>query len=186
MVTSVGKPVESLTFRLLGPLELSRGGDVVKLPASRKVRALLGYLVLASRPVARTQVCELLWDIPNDPRGELRWCLSKIRGLLDTEPQAGDRRRHDASGSISPTARWTRSRSRAHRSTASRSWESTGSANSRLSSRANCSKAWRSRAARCSMPGSPPSGAAFAASRPCCSNTSRVRCRTRAASPVYR
>jgi DNA-binding SARP family transcriptional activator len=76
--------VESLGFRLLGPLELSLGNDVIKLPASRKVRALLGYLVLASRPVARTQVCELLWDIPNDPRGELRWCLSKIRGLLDT------------------------------------------------------------------------------------------------------
>ncbi len=94
MVTSVGKPVESLTFRLLGTLELSRGGDVVKLPASRKVRALLGYLVLASRPVARTQVCELLWDIPNDPRGELRWCLSKIRGLLDT-----DRKRVIADGS---------------------------------------------------------------------------------------
>jgi DNA-binding SARP family transcriptional activator/Flp pilus assembly protein TadD len=70
---------------LLGPLELSRGGDVVKLPASRKVRALLGYLVLASRPAARSQVCELLWDIPNDPRGELRWCLSKIRGLLDID-----------------------------------------------------------------------------------------------------
>jgi DNA-binding SARP family transcriptional activator len=75
--------VESLTFRLLGSLELSRGGDVLKLPASRKVRALLGYLILASRPVARSQVCELLWDVPNDPRGELRWCLSKIRGLLD-------------------------------------------------------------------------------------------------------
>ena len=94
MVTSVGKPVESLSFRLLGPLELSRGGDVVKLPASRKVRALLGYLVLASRPAARSQVCELLWDIPNDPRGELRWCLSKIRGLLDT-----DRKRVIADGS---------------------------------------------------------------------------------------
>jgi len=75
--------VESLTFRLLGSLELSRGGDVLRLPASRKVRALLGYLVLASRPVARSQVCELLWDVPNDPRGELRWCLSKIRGLVD-------------------------------------------------------------------------------------------------------
>src|SRR5262245_24920654 len=75
--------MESLRFRLLGSLELSRGGDVLKLPASRKVRALLGYLVLASRPVARTQVCELLWDVPNDPRGELRWCLSKIRGLVD-------------------------------------------------------------------------------------------------------
>jgi len=75
--------VESLTFRLLGSLELSRGADVLRLPASRKVRALLGYLVLASRPVARSQICELLWDVPNDPRGELRWCLSKIRGLVD-------------------------------------------------------------------------------------------------------
>jgi DNA-binding SARP family transcriptional activator len=79
----VGEPVESLRFRLLGSLELSRGGDVLQLPASRKVRALLGYLVLARRPVARSQVCELLWDVPNDPRGELRWCLSKIRGLVD-------------------------------------------------------------------------------------------------------
>ena len=83
MVTSVGKPVESLELRLLGPLALSRGGDVLALPSSRKVRALLGYLVLASRPVARSQICELLWDVPNDPRGELRWCLSKIRGLID-------------------------------------------------------------------------------------------------------
>ncbi len=77
------KPVESLAFRLLGPLQLSRGRDVLTLPSSRKVRALLGYLVLASRPLARSQVCELLWDVPNDPRGELRWCLSKIRGLID-------------------------------------------------------------------------------------------------------
>jgi TolB-like protein/Flp pilus assembly protein TadD len=75
--------VESLAFRLLGPLQLSRGSEMLTLPSSRKVRALLGYLVLASRPVARAQLCELLWDVPNDPRGELRWCLSKIRGLVD-------------------------------------------------------------------------------------------------------
>jgi TolB-like protein/Flp pilus assembly protein TadD len=30
-------------------------------------------------------VCELLWDVPDDPRGELRWCLSKIRGLIDDQ-----------------------------------------------------------------------------------------------------
>jgi DNA-binding SARP family transcriptional activator/Tfp pilus assembly protein PilF len=75
--------VESLSFRLLGTLQLSHGDEVLKLPASRKVRALLGYLTLATRPVTRTQICELLWDVPNDPRGELRWCLSKIRGLVD-------------------------------------------------------------------------------------------------------
>jgi len=83
VVTGVGTPVESLGIRLLGPLQLSRGGEVLKLPSSRKVRALLGYLALASRPVTRSQICELLWDVPNDPRGELRWCLSKIRGLID-------------------------------------------------------------------------------------------------------
>jgi DNA-binding SARP family transcriptional activator/Flp pilus assembly protein TadD len=83
VVKTVERPVESLRFRLLGPLQLARGNDLVTLPASRKVRALIGYLVLASRPVARSQICELLWDVPNDPRGELRWCLSKIRGLVD-------------------------------------------------------------------------------------------------------
>ena len=47
------------------------------------MRALLAYVALAPKPVARGPLCELLWDVPNDPRGELRWCLSKIRGLLD-------------------------------------------------------------------------------------------------------
>jgi hypothetical protein len=47
------------------------------------VRALLAYLALAPKPVARVPLRELLWDVPNDPRGELRWCLSKIRGVLD-------------------------------------------------------------------------------------------------------
>jgi DNA-binding SARP family transcriptional activator len=70
---------------MLGLLQLSRGDRVLALPASRKVRALLGYLVLATRPVPRSQICELLWDVPNDPRGELRWCLSKMRGLLDQD-----------------------------------------------------------------------------------------------------
>src|SRR5262249_35076491 len=23
------------------------------------------------------------WEVPNDPRGELRWCLSKVRSVLD-------------------------------------------------------------------------------------------------------
>jgi DNA-binding SARP family transcriptional activator/TolB-like protein len=84
VVASVEIPVAPLHIRMLGPLALFRGGEVVKLPASRKVRALLGYLVLAPRPITRSQACELLWDEPSDPRGELRWCLSKIRGVVDT------------------------------------------------------------------------------------------------------
>jgi DNA-binding SARP family transcriptional activator/TolB-like protein len=90
----VGMPVEStdrprpadacsLRMRMLGPLEIRRNGVVVPMPASRKVRALLAYLALAPRAVPRSQLCELLWDVPNDPRGELRWCLSKIRRMVD-------------------------------------------------------------------------------------------------------
>ena len=69
--------------RMLGPLTIRRHDVTLALPASRKVRALFAYLALAPHAVARSQLCELLWDVPNDPRGELRWCLSKIRGLVD-------------------------------------------------------------------------------------------------------
>jgi DNA-binding SARP family transcriptional activator len=74
-----------LSVRLLGTPAVLRGADACDLPASRKVRMLLAYLAMAGRPVARTQLCDLLWDGPNDPRGELRWCLTKLRRLLDTE-----------------------------------------------------------------------------------------------------
>jgi DNA-binding SARP family transcriptional activator/TolB-like protein/Tfp pilus assembly protein PilF len=73
-------------LRMLGPMSISREGVALALPASRKVRALVAYLALAPHPVARSRLCELLWDVPNDPKGELRWCLSKIRSVLD-EPQ---------------------------------------------------------------------------------------------------
>lgn len=90
MVGGVGKAVEidrsgrtPLEVRLLGPLTLRRGAAAVRLPASRKVKALFAYLATAPRAVTRAQLCELLWDVPNDPRGELRWCLSKLRSALD-------------------------------------------------------------------------------------------------------
>jgi DNA-binding SARP family transcriptional activator len=72
-----------LGLQMLGPLRLSRDGAAIALPASRKVRALLAYLALAPRPPGRSQLCELLWETPNDPRGELRWCLSRIRSAID-------------------------------------------------------------------------------------------------------
>ena len=75
------------SIKLLGPLAIRRVADeTLPLPASRKVRALIAYLALSPRPVSRAHLCEMLWEIPNDPRGELRWCLSKVRGLLD-EPE---------------------------------------------------------------------------------------------------
>jgi len=83
-----------LQVRLLGPLTIRRDGIALDLPASRKARALVAYLSLAVRAVSRQQLCELLWDVPNDPRGELRWCLSKVRSILD----APGRRRVDTGG----------------------------------------------------------------------------------------
>ena len=74
----------SLRLHLLGSLAITRDAHAVALPASRKLRALLAYLVLAPRPVGRSRLCELLWEGPNDPRGELRGCLSKIRSAIET------------------------------------------------------------------------------------------------------
>jgi DNA-binding SARP family transcriptional activator/TolB-like protein/tetratricopeptide (TPR) repeat protein len=78
----------SWEVRLLGPLSVRRDGAAVTLPKSRKVRALFAYLALSPRPVTRGALCELLWDVPDDPRGELRWCLSKLRGIVDTPPHS--------------------------------------------------------------------------------------------------
>lgn len=86
---SCGGGQRGVHVQMLGPLSVSRDGVAQTLPASRKVRALFAYLALAPRAVGRTQLCELLWDVPNDPRGELRWCLSKLRSLLD---ESGRRR----------------------------------------------------------------------------------------------
>jgi TolB-like protein/DNA-binding SARP family transcriptional activator len=74
---------DGVRLRMLGPLAIERGGAALELPASRKMCGLLAYLALTQRPVRRSRLCELLWDeAANDPRGELRWCLSKLRGLL--------------------------------------------------------------------------------------------------------
>jgi TolB-like protein/DNA-binding SARP family transcriptional activator len=76
-------------LRLLGPLSATRQGLDIPMPSSRKVRALLGYLALAPRPKLRSHLCELLWDVANDPQSELRWCLTKLRTVID---DAGRRR----------------------------------------------------------------------------------------------
>lgn len=72
-----------VSVRMLGPLTIVQNGVTLDLPASRKVRALLAYLALSPHAVGRSRLCDLLWDVPNDPRGELRWCLSKLRAVLD-------------------------------------------------------------------------------------------------------
>jgi DNA-binding SARP family transcriptional activator/TolB-like protein len=77
------KRVPAVEVRLLGQFAVHRGDRDLPLPSSRKVRALIAYLALSPRAVTRAHLCELLWDVPQDPRGELRWCLSKARSVLD-------------------------------------------------------------------------------------------------------
>jgi DNA-binding SARP family transcriptional activator len=67
---------------MLGTLSVSQQGRELGLPASRKVRALLAYLALAPRAASRPRLCSLVWDSASDPRGELRWALSRLRSVL--------------------------------------------------------------------------------------------------------
>ena len=59
---------------------------------SRKTRALLGYLAAVGKPVRREHLTLMLWELPDDPRGALRWSLSKLRQIVDD----GDRCRLEA------------------------------------------------------------------------------------------
>ncbi|HEX7081599.1 MAG TPA: AAA family ATPase [Gammaproteobacteria bacterium] len=75
----------ALELKFLGGLEILRDGASVELPPSKKTRALLAYLALNGRPFQREHLCDLLWEIPDDPRGSLRWSLSKLRRLVDDD-----------------------------------------------------------------------------------------------------
>ncbi|MFV8816431.1 ATP-binding protein [Haliea sp. E17] len=77
--------MSGLQLHVLGDLEVIRGGRAQALPPSRKTRGLLAFLALQGRPFRREHLCELLWEIPDDPRGSLRWSLSKIRKLVDED-----------------------------------------------------------------------------------------------------
>ncbi len=56
-----------LRINLLGDLEVLREGHRVELPASKKARALLAYLVTTGRPHRRERLTHLLWDVADDP-----------------------------------------------------------------------------------------------------------------------
>lgn len=75
---------QELEVFLLGELRVVCDGKVMPLPASKKARALLAFLVATDRPHRRERLCELFWDIPDDPKAALRWALSKLRRVVDT------------------------------------------------------------------------------------------------------
>lgn len=74
-----------LEFRFLGDFAVRKNGQALALPPSKKTRALLAYLSLSPRRFRREHLCQLLWEVPDDPRGSLRWSLSKIRRLVDDD-----------------------------------------------------------------------------------------------------
>ena len=73
----------TLHIELLGDVRVLHDGRPVPLPASRRSRALLAYLVASQRAHPRERLCELLWEGPDDPRAALRWSLWKLRPLVD-------------------------------------------------------------------------------------------------------
>jgi DNA-binding SARP family transcriptional activator len=78
----------TLELRLLGPLTVLQDGRALELPVSRKARALLAYLAMSPRGLLRDRLGDLLFDDVSDPRGELRWCLSKLRGVVGARIQS--------------------------------------------------------------------------------------------------
>ncbi|TIV28808.1 MAG: alpha/beta fold hydrolase, partial [Mesorhizobium sp.] len=81
-------PQHRLELRVLGDFQVTRDGQPLDLPPSRKTRALLAYLGVTGRQHQRERLCEIFWDIPDDPRGALRWSLSKIRQVLAADESA--------------------------------------------------------------------------------------------------
>src|SRR6187431_2373674 len=83
-----GKPDQAaglLDLRVLGEFTVLRDGKCVALPPSRKTRALLAYLAVVDGPQRREHLCRMFWNTPNDPRGALRWSLSKIRRIVNVD-----------------------------------------------------------------------------------------------------
>jgi pimeloyl-ACP methyl ester carboxylesterase/DNA-binding SARP family transcriptional activator len=72
-----------LRIGVLGEFTVFNGESAAHLPQSRKTRALLAYLAVTGKAHRRERLCELFWDVPDDPRGALRWSLSKIRAAVD-------------------------------------------------------------------------------------------------------
>src|SRR5215510_7589915 len=79
----------TLSICVLGEFQIFKGKVQQDLPKSRKTRGLLAYLILSGRRHRRERLCDLFWDLPDDPRASLRWSLSRLRSLVE---ESGDER----------------------------------------------------------------------------------------------
>ena len=73
---------------LLGPPAVIAGGIVTPISLQPKTLAVLAYVALAEQPVARRELAELFFADSADPRGSLRWHLTRLRGALPEEVAA--------------------------------------------------------------------------------------------------
>ena len=74
----------SLQIKLLGSLQVVRDAQPVRRFRSQKTVALLGYLVVEVRPIARETLAGLFWgnESLTQARGELRRSLHNLTTLL--------------------------------------------------------------------------------------------------------
>ncbi len=72
----------TLELKVIGKVEMKRGGSILPMIRSRKTRCLLAYLAMTQRVHAREDLCDLLFEQTDDPRGALRWSLSRLRSIL--------------------------------------------------------------------------------------------------------
>ena len=77
-----GSIATQVEMNVLGALVIRVGGSEAPLPPSRKARSLLALLAVSERPQRRERLCEMFWEIPDDPRGALRWNLSRLRQVV--------------------------------------------------------------------------------------------------------
>jgi DNA-binding SARP family transcriptional activator len=79
--------VSSLEFRVLGPLEVRRAGELVPL-AAPKQRALLGFLLLhANQPVSQDELIDQVWgeNAPPTARASLHNHVHALRKVIGSE-----------------------------------------------------------------------------------------------------
>ena len=80
----------TLLVRLLGPIQISRDGQLISIRGF-KATALLAYLLVTGKPHSRRHLMDLLFDGPVDPNASLRWLLSELRRTLGSTYLVADR-----------------------------------------------------------------------------------------------
>lgn len=67
---------------MLGAFEVQRDAEPVSLPRSKKARAALAYIAMSRRPVPRDRLVDMFFAETRDPKGGLRWVISRLRAAL--------------------------------------------------------------------------------------------------------